>query len=270
MVMPAKSMQFLVIIIILSGCASSSTLAPGEMPGAREEALAYVYRGIPKVTEGDYNGAIADFTRAIELDRRCMAAYAYRSNARFLTGNVRLAFIDINQAIALESRGAGLYLERGSLYSNIGDYNNALEDQNKFFELIQGYHYVDSDPIIIMGHRNRSITYKMLERYAESLPDLNFVIAQTPDDEDAYYDRALCNYYLGNYQEALDDITMSINLEPTGDGKYSFRSYAYSRLGMYQNALDDLYIAIKMNPNVAHYAPRIKDLEDKINSKVDD
>ncbi|MDR1388994.1 MAG: hypothetical protein LBJ31_03360 [Treponema sp.] len=262
-----KSLQFALIIFILYACSNTPA---NEKPRNPEEALAYVLLGIPKIAEGDYNGAIADFTRAIELDRRCIAAYQYRSHIHSLTGNTKLAFADINNAITLAPLNAELYLDRGALYHNRGDYNRALDDENRFLELISGLNLPESHPLIIMGHHNRGKSYKMLNKYEESLQDFNFVIAQAPDNEDVYYDRAVSNYYLKNYQEALDDITMSINLEPVGDGKYSFRSYAYSRLGMYQNALDDLYIAIKMNPNVAHYAPRIKDLEDKINSQAND
>ena len=57
--------------------------------------------------------AIADFTRAIEINPRYAAAYNNRGGVELELGNVDRAIADFDQAIKLDPRMARAYLNRG-------------------------------------------------------------------------------------------------------------------------------------------------------------
>ena len=63
-----------------------------------QTTFAHVERGNGRLTKGDREGAIADFTRAIELDPSCATAWAARGNARLRAGDARGALAALRQA----------------------------------------------------------------------------------------------------------------------------------------------------------------------------
>src|SRR6478609_8687094 len=64
-----------------------------------KEANGYNERGIAKGVKGDIDGAIADFTRAIELDAKNAKAYTNRGIAKEVKGDVEGAIADCTRAI---------------------------------------------------------------------------------------------------------------------------------------------------------------------------
>src|SRR5438874_8083526 len=69
-----------------------------------KEANAYNKSGIAKGVKGDIDGAIADFTRAIELDPKYSTAYTNRCLARKNKGDLDGAVADRTRAIELDQK----------------------------------------------------------------------------------------------------------------------------------------------------------------------
>lgn len=63
---------------------------------------AYPNRGNVKLSRGDLDGAIADNTRAIELDPKYARAYVLRGNAYGTKGDKPKAIVDYTRAIELD------------------------------------------------------------------------------------------------------------------------------------------------------------------------
>jgi Flp pilus assembly protein TadD len=64
-------------------------------------ARAYCHRGTAKLSQGDTEGAIADFTKAIQLRPNLMDAYKGRSAAKRAKGDMVGASADLATATAL-------------------------------------------------------------------------------------------------------------------------------------------------------------------------
>jgi Flp pilus assembly protein TadD len=60
----------------------------------KESAASYVNRGVGKAARGDFDGAIADFTRTIELDPKEPKAYNNRGLAKHHKGDFEGALAD--------------------------------------------------------------------------------------------------------------------------------------------------------------------------------
>ena len=77
---------------------SEANAAPAENSAARHFA-----RGLTYYDLGDFDGAIQEFTRAIQLDGRHARAYAFRALAYGYTGSIAEAEADLRSAIRLQA-----------------------------------------------------------------------------------------------------------------------------------------------------------------------
>ena len=64
----------------------------------KEDAIAYFNRGLSKAKLQDYRGAIADFTKAIELKPDNAEAYYNRGNAKYELKDLNAACLDWNKS----------------------------------------------------------------------------------------------------------------------------------------------------------------------------
>ena len=90
--------------------------AKSSQPGNAKNPLSaddYFNSGNAKAASGDWEGAIADYTRAIELKPSFPDAYYNRGNAKQVKGDVGAALADFSKAIELKPDLAAAYNKRG-------------------------------------------------------------------------------------------------------------------------------------------------------------
>ena len=88
-----------------------------------------------KADKGDYQGAIAECNKAIELDPKDAKAYNNRGYAKRNLGDNQGAIADYNKAIELDPKDATTYYNRGYAKSELGDKQGACLDWSKAGEL---------------------------------------------------------------------------------------------------------------------------------------
>ena len=84
----------------------------------------YLSRGAARVEKGDVDGAIADFTKAIEINPQFAQAYGNRGLARLAQANDAEARQDFDKCFSLDSTLKSHYQEGAKKLSrcaNIGD-----------------------------------------------------------------------------------------------------------------------------------------------------
>ncbi|NOX18636.1 MAG: tetratricopeptide repeat protein [Chlorobi bacterium] len=106
--------------------------------------------------------------------------------------------------------------------------------------------------------------------YLEALKFFDSALKLKPDDELAYFNRAVIKHNLGKYKEAIKDYTKAISLMHEGGGEgegggggneepnpkaeaYNYRALAKMKLEDYRGAIADYGEAIKLDANVAEY-----------------
>lgn len=92
-------------------------------------------RGTYKVMAGDYQGAIADLTSAIQLNPKNADAYTNQGLARAGIGDRHGAIADFTSAIQLNPSLSLAYYNRGFVRSQLQDYQGAIEDLSRAIEL---------------------------------------------------------------------------------------------------------------------------------------
>jgi tetratricopeptide (TPR) repeat protein len=98
-----------------------------------------VNRGIEKGKEGDLDGAIADFTHAIELNPKDDAPYYNRAQAKRLKKDAAGAVADYTRAIELGSTNPAAYNNRGNARAENKDGDGAITDYTRAIELKPDY-----------------------------------------------------------------------------------------------------------------------------------
>lgn len=99
--------------------------------------IAYYYLGQVCKTKGDYDRAIADYTKAIEIDPRFTEAYNERGFVWRKKGDYDRAIADYTRAIEIDPNNIVAYNERGDAWQAKGDYDKAKADYAKRDELME-------------------------------------------------------------------------------------------------------------------------------------
>jgi TonB family protein len=84
---------------------------------------------------GEYETAIADYTKAIELNPKESATYFSRGIAYFNNKNYTPAIADFDKVIELDPKEAMAYFKRANALEKVGNFERALSDYQKAFEL---------------------------------------------------------------------------------------------------------------------------------------
>ncbi|MEP6819013.1 MAG: tetratricopeptide repeat protein [bacterium] len=127
-------LYFSLLLISLSIFTTSG--AQGQTPTSAEE---YSQRGIARFEKNDLDGAISDFTKAVELNGPNQEfCYYFRGMAHYRQGNLDVAIADISKAITIKQHPR-FYDDRGNLLVKKGDLDGAIADLNKAIELAPQY-----------------------------------------------------------------------------------------------------------------------------------
>ena len=100
----------------------------------------YVERGNTKYLAVNFSGAIADFSKAIEINPRYAKAYYNRGTikGRYLE-DYDGAISDYSKSIEINPRYADAYINRGIAKDELKDYYGAIADYNKAIEINPRY-----------------------------------------------------------------------------------------------------------------------------------
>ncbi|MDJ0511054.1 MAG: tetratricopeptide repeat protein [Crocosphaera sp.] len=91
--------------------------------------------GMEKGIQGNYQGAIADFTEIIRINPQEVEAYYNRGIAYAKLQDYPKAIADFNQGITLNQTIAELYLERAKVYLKLGEKSAAIADLKRAKQL---------------------------------------------------------------------------------------------------------------------------------------
>lgn len=117
----------LIFLLLLTACT-----AHAQMPASADD---FSQRGISRFEKHDFDGAIADFTKAIELNGQQLEfCFFFRGIALYRRGRTEEAIADLTKAITLKQHPR-FYADRGSLLGQRGDLDGAMTDLDKAIEL---------------------------------------------------------------------------------------------------------------------------------------
>ena len=115
----------------------------------------------------------------------------------YYAGNLNAALQSCAQAVEFNPNTALAYSLRGTIYYQLGQYQNAITD------LTKAAAFNPSDEKIFY---NRALSYIKLQDYRSAAMDFTTAIQLNPNDADAWYNRALCWQRLQNIPQFNADL----------------------------------------------------------------
>jgi len=243
-----------------------------------EPAQEFIGKGQNYFVQGQYDDAIAEYTKAIEQNPQCASAYAHRGIAYDSMGEISKAIDDFNKAIEIGPKYAevelirhlsAVYKKRGIANIVRGDYAIAKirsgftsygADANTEYEkAIEDFtKAIDLDPKDAGAYYYRGVCYYKMNgnysnagEYDKSISDFAKAIELDPRNALAYNKRGASYYKKDEFDKAISDCTRAIELNANFAEAYSYRAEAYNEKDEYDKAISDITMAIKLNPKYA-------------------
>ncbi|MGH1419245.1 MAG: tetratricopeptide repeat protein [Hyphomicrobiaceae bacterium] len=99
-----------------------------------DDPTMYCRRGLANLNLRDFNSAIEDYNKALELDPSRIDCVVGRGDVFAEMGEYKKAFQDYNAAIAVDVNYRHAYMRRGRLYKEQGEKQLAIADYTKVIE----------------------------------------------------------------------------------------------------------------------------------------
>jgi tetratricopeptide (TPR) repeat protein len=204
------------------------------------KAEEFLERGKGKFLERDNEGAIEDFTEAINLDPQFAEAYDRRALVRERVGDYEGAVADYTEVIRLNPHYASAYLRRGDArdrddyQGRIADYTEVIRlGQNMVTTLDRGFGNTGKNKarrmsaehetllrsaMLALAYDKRAGVRSGKVDYDGALADYDEAIRLRPEDAPFYFNRASTRFQRGDYDAAISDYETVLRLDPKWKG----------------------------------------------------
>jgi tetratricopeptide (TPR) repeat protein len=199
--------------------------------------------GMGKMNQRDLQGAIADFTKAIESKPDYYQAYEMRAQAKKMSNDYQGAIAEYTTLMRLAPGGTYLY-ERAQVKRELKDYQGAITDFTAFIESRPKY-------MLDVAYRARAAAKRELKDYGGEIADLTKLIELNSGRKDygIYEERADAKYRSKDYRGVIEDLTKAVEIEPKLARGFYLRAKAKVELKDYRGAVADFTRAIDAVPD---------------------
>jgi len=213
----------------------------------------------------DYEKALKDYSRCIEIDSTFHRALSNRGVLYFNTQKYKEAVRDFNKCLIFRPDNTDALIGRANTLSQLEEYAKAIPDYDKYIQLkaeddkaymwrgIAKFRMGEFDDAIIdfdistkilythyESHYWKGLTYLELKDFKNALLCLNIAASNNPSYTEIYYWRGFANQNLNNIDAAIADYTKSIQNNINTGFSLNNRSMMYVEKGDYEKAFNDL------------------------------
>jgi len=204
-------------------------------------AKAFYDEGTKKAKAGDFNGAIAEFTKSLDQVKNA-GTYVKRGYCFQMIADYTNAINDAEEALKLQPKISRAFFIRGVSHYHRGEYKEARADLNTF----------------IGSEKDNAAAYNYLAAmcYSEqdfkgALANYDEVVKRDPKFPDIYTNRGMMRHTLQDYNGAIADYNEALKADPNNTKAYNNRGAAYMMLKDFKSALADFDKAISLNGKYA-------------------
>jgi tetratricopeptide (TPR) repeat protein len=211
-------------------------------------------RGVAKVGVGDLDGALKDFTAALDKSPSFVDAVKNRGIVHKLAGAYDLAVADFSRALRLDRNSPDLYNLRGSALLDKDEYDGAVADFDRAIAIDRNY---------AKAFVNRGQAHYFKRNFDKALADFDQAARLQPNDPLGFVNRAMARMDKGDFKNAIADYDRAIKLDPKNAAFYTRRGEAWRLQGDLERSLADHDFAIRLKPSEDAFNNRALTLKDQ-------
>jgi len=219
---------------------SESTLWNDEIKKAPKNPRAWASRSTVYFRANQFDKALADLNKAIELNPNYTVALQNRGIIHHRMKNYDAALADFNRILASNPTQSTVLNSRGLTYMELGQYKNAINDFSTALKQLP------DDPKVLSTHGKASY---FTGNDSIAIRDFSKILNKSPDDIEALTFRAKSYLRQNMLRSAANDLRNLCILQPTNAMNYYQLGNVYIQLKKYQQALQKLTEAIAINPD---------------------
>ena len=216
-------------VFFIFGCSKKENLAEN-----------YIKSGNSKMAQGNFQGAIGEYTKAIEADSQFKSAYYNRGQAETTLGKYNQAIDDYSKAVELDSKYGTYYFARGMAMFALKNYQGAISDFTNAILFKLSEHtaeaYCGRGESIVLNQSasfyvGKQLSEEEIKTIQEAIRDFTFAIELKSNFAEAYAGRGMAKNILQDYGAALLDLNKSLELNPNFGQAYAGRGLTKIRSG---------------------------------------
>jgi len=186
----------------IAGCAE--IIARENREAKRSQITAYVNRSGAYRAKGDFERAIADLDKALQLDPKSAFILAERASIHHAKGNLDAAIADYGRALQLDKNLTTAYSGRARAYLTTGDLDHAIADYDQAIE---------REPRLASAYNGRGLAFSAKGDFDKALVDLSEAVALDPKFAVAFLDRAKVFRSKQDLDRARQDLEAALKLD---------------------------------------------------------
>jgi len=259
-----------------------------------DAAPAYAERASAHAMMSQFETALADANKAIEIDPSWAGSFSERAHVENLMEQYSKALSDSQLACSLDLSAPSVLSEQAFALNGMGDYQGSIDwytsslgcGETPFAYAMRGlakFHQRQFDAAI----SDEQKALELQPSYSPARMLLAFALSAnggSPETTNASIDRAMkednlparahrlraeLHRYKGEYQNAISEYGRAIALDPGYFASYRQRGISYSLAGEVKNALADLLRAVELNPESSSSLSYLAVVEEKLGHHAD-
>jgi protein O-mannosyl-transferase len=211
----------------------------------KTNSLPYWNRGQYYRSMGNFDGALRDYTQAVDIEPQNPELLNSRGKTYFdmaMSGKFRAkeaefvqkALADYSAALSKPTikpkSKAEILINRGAAEGSRGNNQQAITDISEGLKI---------DPTNKNGYFNRSIAYFSVKQYENALSDYREYLKYDPNNANVWYESGMIQRSLNRNEEALQSLDQAIRLSPNFAVAYIERARAKAQSGNKSGAQGD-------------------------------
>ena len=205
-------------------------------------AANFFYKGLAAENENNFDAAINNYKRAIEIYPEYAMPYANLGNVYNNRGEFETALAYYKKVLELNPKFTEVYINIGNVYYGMKDFETALSYYRKASVL---------NPTSAKAYTSLGNVYNEKKDYESAITYFKKAITLDPGSSETYYNLGNAYYNKGELGTAINYYQKAININPKNVTAYMNIGNAYSLKHEFDIAITYYKQAINIDPNFA-------------------
>ncbi len=222
----------------------------------------YIARGNERIIRYHFSEAINDFTKGIEIDRMCDECYFRRGKTKVEQWDYIGAIVDLNHALEINPENPEFIVFRGCIKSKMTDYQGAISD------ITAGIMADSLSSNNIYGYFNLAYAKRNLQDYGGAITNYSTILKIDSLTPEAYLERGNTKAEQKKDLEAIDDYNLEIKNYPKSYKSHLNKGLCHMNINEDDSALVDFNHVIDICTEKLSFYPPIDEIDSNGNYRL--